>query len=204
MSVVRWALEMPREILHEYRDPLDLVWLATAARLGMRVERSDEVYASWDGRGTLTLSAAAHFDPDDSLAQLVLHEICHALCEGPEKWTSPDWGMENQNDTDWLCEHACQRLQAALADTRGLRSFFATTTDYRAYYDLLPADPLGLIGPDDDPAIAFARAGWARAAEAPWAGALGAALDATAAIVRATGPFVEASSVFSPLKAGPR
>lgn len=179
---------MAREILHEYRDPLDLVWLTTAARVGMRVERSGEVYASWDGRGTLTLSAAEHFDPDDSLAQLVLHEICHALCEGPAYWNVPDWGLDNLTDADWLRENACQRLQAALADTRGLRAFFATTTDYRAYYDVLPADPLA---PGDDAAIAMARAGWERAAAEPWASALSAALDATAAIVKATRPFAD-------------
>jgi hypothetical protein len=83
---------MPREIRHDYRDPLDQIWLHTAERLGMRVERSDEVYASWDGRGTLTLSSAAHFDPDDSLAQLILHEICHALCQGPENGGPPRTG----------------------------------------------------------------------------------------------------------------
>lgn len=185
---------MPREIRHDYRDPLDQIWLATAARLGMRVERSDEVYASWDGRGTLTLSDAAHFDPDDSLAQLVLHQICHALCEGPARWSTPDWGLDNLTDADWLREHACQRLQAALADTVGLRGFFGTTTDYRAYWDTLGAFPLA---PGDDAAIELARAGWARALEPPFAEPLRAALEATAAIVRATRPFAGPTSVFA-------
>jgi hypothetical protein len=185
---------MPREITRRYEDPLDRIWMATAARLGMRVERSGEVYASWDGRGTLTLSSAEHFDADDSLAQLVLHEICHALCEGPENFGVPDWGLDNLTDADWLSELACQRLQAALADTVGLRGFFGTTTDYRAYWDTLGPDPLA---PGDDPAIALARAGWDRATAAPWSDALSAALAATAAVVAATRPFASPESLFA-------
>lgn len=185
---------MPREIRHDYRDPLDQIWLRTAERLGMRVERSDEVYASWDGRGTLTLSSAAHFDPDDSLAQLVLHEICHALCQGPENWSVSDWGLDNLTDADWLREHACQRLQAAFADTVGLRGFFGTTTDYRAYWDVLPADPLA---PGDDAAISIARAGWVRGTEGPWATVIREALEATAVVVQATRPFAGPTSVFA-------
>lgn len=185
---------MAREITHRYLDPLDLVWLTTAERLGMRVERSGEVYASWDGRGTLTLSEAAHFDPDDSLAQLVLHEICHALVEGPEAWQKPDWGLDNFTNAHWVREHACQRLQAALADTHHLRGFFGSTTDYRAYYDALGPDPLG---PGDDPAILPAIDGWRRALEPPFDAALRDALSATAAIVRAVRPFAATDTVFA-------
>ena len=172
---------------------LTILAVATAARLGMRVERSGEVYASWDGRGTLTLSESAHFDPDDSLAQLILHEICHALVEGPERWPVPDWGLDNLADADWLREHACQRLQAALADTLGLRGFFGSTTDYRAYYDALPAEPLA---PGDDGAIALATEGWRRSQEAPWCEPLREALAATAAIVQIVRPFAAADSVY--------
>jgi hypothetical protein len=118
-----------------------------------------------------------------------------------ERWSAPDWGLDNLTDADWLREHACQRLQAALADTVGLRGFFGTTTDYRAYWDTLGADPLA---PGDDAAIEMARAGWVRAHESPFAEALRIALEATAVVVRATRPFAEATSVFadaSPVRA---
>jgi len=38
-----------REIHWHYADPLDLVWLRTAGLLGMKVQRSGEVYAWADG-----------------------------------------------------------------------------------------------------------------------------------------------------------
>ena len=185
---------MPREITARYDDPLDLVWTETAARLGMRVVRSGEVYASWDGVGTLTLSSPEAFDPDDSLAQLVLHEFCHALVEGPDGQRAPDWGLCNLTDRDVLREHACQRLQCALATRWGLRAFFGSTTDFRAYYDALPPDPLEA---SEDPALEPARAGWARAQSPPWSDALEAAMTATAAIVTAARRFAPSGSLYS-------
>ncbi|MBK9364907.1 MAG: hypothetical protein IPN01_01080 [Deltaproteobacteria bacterium] len=125
-----------------YQDPLDLIWIHAAARLGMRVVRSDEVYAAWDGRAELTLTASGGFDPDDSLAQLIFHEICHALTEGPERVQVVDWGLENTDRRDLVREHACHRVQAALADPFGLRELLAVTTVYRPYYDALPPEPL--------------------------------------------------------------
>ncbi len=168
---------MPRAIDHRYQDPLDLIWLACARELGIAVERSHDVYASYDGAGTLTLSAREHFDADDSLAQLIFHELCHALVAGPDALTRPDWGMENRDARDLEQEHACHRVQAALADRHGLRGLFAVTTDHRAYWDALPIAPLG---PGDDPAIARARSAFARAREAPWAGPIERALARTA------------------------
>ncbi|NLY95693.1 MAG: YkgJ family cysteine cluster protein, partial [Myxococcales bacterium] len=64
---------------HAYVDPLDAIWLAVARAFGLRVERSDEVYASTDGEGTLTLGTRETLDPDDCLAQMIFHELCHAL-----------------------------------------------------------------------------------------------------------------------------
>ena len=60
-----------REIHRTYTDPLELIWLATASRLGIEVERSDEVFASWDGTSVLTLSNDAELDRDDCLAQMI-------------------------------------------------------------------------------------------------------------------------------------
>jgi hypothetical protein len=105
-----------------------------------------------------------------------------------------DWGLENADDRDAVREHACDRLQAALADRHGLREVLAVTTDWRAYYDALPADPLA---DDGDPAAPLARQGWRRATEGPWAAALQAALEATAAVARAAAPFAAAGSLWA-------
>ena len=53
---------MPREIRSRYQDPLDLVWLACAREVGIEVVRSSEVYASFDGKHTLTLTATSARD----------------------------------------------------------------------------------------------------------------------------------------------
>lgn len=148
----------------------------------MRIERSAEVNASWNGDGVLTIGTSDTLDPDDCLAQMILHEICHALCEGPESMHRMDWGLENSDPEKKVHEHACLRLQAALADLYGMRSFFAATTMFRSYYDRLPAEPLAA---DDDPAIAQAKVGWERALNGPWSAALLKALDRTAQIARA-------------------
>ncbi len=182
---------MPRQIERRYEDPLDLVWLGCARALGLSVVRSDSVYASSDGKGTLTLSTREHFDADDSLAQLILHELCHALVAGPRRARHSDWGMENVDDRDLLDEHACHRLQAKLADRHGLRDFFAVTTEHRSYWDALPHDPLAA---GSDPAIVRAREAYQRATHGPWSAAIERALAQTARIaelVRATEPAAD-------------
>lgn len=167
---------MSRTIHQTYDDPLDLIWLECARTLDFSIVRSDGVYASFDGDQTLTLSTRAHFDADDSLAQLIFHELCHALVAG-RRMRRPDWGMENVDERDLLQEHACHRLQAALADRYGLRGLLAVTTDHRTYWDALPLDPLG---PGDDEAIPLARDAFERASEGAWADALALALQRTA------------------------
>lgn len=179
---------MPRTVRNRYQDPLELIWLACAREIGLTVRRSDEVYASFDGHGVLTLTTEAHFDPDDSLAQLIFHELCHGLVAGPKGQARIDWGMENVDDRDLIAEHACHRLQAALADRYGLRDFFAVTTDHRPYWDALPLDPLA---PGDDPAIPLARDAFSRATEGPWAGPLARALERTRALAALVRPALE-------------
>lgn len=171
-----------REITRQYEDPLTLVWTHAAGRMGMRIVRSTEAYASWDGQSVLTIGSAETLDPDDSLAQMVLHEVCHALVEGPESLQKLDWGLSGAGPDKRVHEHACLRLQAALADRHGLRAFFAATTMFRPYYDDLPADPLA---PGDDPAIPLAQAGWGRALHGPWSEPLHDALARTAQISEA-------------------
>jgi hypothetical protein len=182
-----------RTISHQYADPVDLVWLRAAERLGMRVERSADVYASWDGAGVLTLSSADDFDADDSLAQLIFHEICHALVAGPERRHLLDFGLDNTSDADLVYEHACHRVQATLAGRHGLRDFFAVTTEWRAYWDALPLDPLA---PSSDPALPHAQRALAEADRSPWAEVLGAALADTAAIATIARRHAPPNSLF--------
>jgi hypothetical protein len=168
-----------RNIRHRYQDPLDVIWLRAAERLGLKVSRSAEVYASFDGEHTLTLSQASDFDADDSLAQLIFHELCHALVAGRDGRKREDWGLDNTSERDLVVEHACHRVQAALAAPFGLREFFAVTTEWRDYWDSLPTDPLASA---DDPALPLARRAYGEAKSAPFDEVLTEALDATATI----------------------
>lgn len=161
-----------------YQDPADLIWLHAAQAIGWKVLRSTEVFASFDGVDTLRISTVEDFDPDDCLAQMILHEICHALVQGPENLHKPDFGMENIDDSDLLAEHACHRLQATLLDPWGLRLALSPTTDHRPYYLALPVWPCR----GEDEAALRARAGLKRAKEGPWAGILTTALSQTAAL----------------------
>ena len=170
-----------RTIDHCYQDPLDAIWLVTAHRIGLRVERSGQVYASTDGRGRLLVGEARTLDPDDSLAQMVFHELCHSLIEGPDAFDRPDWGLDNTGPRDIARERACLRLQATLAAEYGLRGFLAPTTEFRSFYDELASDPLQ---PRRDWTVVLAILGLGHADKPPWAPHLREALRATAEIAR--------------------
>lgn len=191
---------MPRSAKATYQDPADLLWLHAAARLGISVMRSADAYASWDGQGTLTLASDEYLDPDDCLAQMLFHEICHLLVSGEAARHQPDWGLDNTSPKDLVYEYATNRLQAALSGAYGLRQFMAVTTMWRAYYDALPRDPL--LPQDPDPAVALARAGLARARQAPYRDVLDAALSATAALAATLRPVVPEDSLWQ-LSLGP-
>ena len=121
-----------------YGDPIEIIWEHCIQHFGWQLSRSSEVFASWDGKSILTIARINDLDPDDSLAQLILHEICHAFIEGKAAWSKIDWGLDNTNERHLVNELACHRLQAALADQVGLRTFFAVTTDWRPYYEQIP------------------------------------------------------------------
>jgi hypothetical protein len=186
-----------RPIHFRYSDPVDLIWLAAAERLGMRVERSSEVYASWDGKDTLQIGSQEHFDADDSLAQMIFHELCHSLVAG-ETRAQPDWGLSNTDTRDLIYEHACHRLQAALAARYGLRQFMAVTTEWRPYWDALPLDPLRS---DTDPATPLAQRAYERSEREPLRSILHAALEATAQVAAAVRPFAEPGSLWGQTRA---
>ena len=65
-----------RVIETRYADPLDLLRLHCAQRLGMTVVRSREVFAAWDGKGTLTIA-----DERDLDAEFATHRLQAALAD---------------------------------------------------------------------------------------------------------------------------
>ena len=181
-----------REVTHRYVDPLAQVWLGAAQRIGLRVRRTPDAYAATDGAGTLAIGDDATLDADDSLAQMIFHELCHSLVEGEDSFRRPDWGMDNTGpDHDWR-EHACLRTQWVLAGRYGLRGLFAPTTEFRAFWDQLSGD---VLADRTDPSVQAAIAAVRRAEQAPWGPALGDALAATGRIAAETAKFATAANV---------
>lgn len=198
-----------RTILSEYQDPLDLVWLETCRRWGWKIDRSDQVFAAWDGDGTLTIGTTETLDADDSLAQLILHEFCHAMVEGPDSWGHPDWGLDITDRSQLFHEHACLVLQAAVSDPFGLRTFFGSTTNARKFYDQLPGTPeefsqkleSAVATEDQMPSpFAMARRGYETAKQDRFWKPLQDALTATAAIAKIVSPFTGKASLWKTVK----
>lgn len=182
-------------------DPLELVWGATARDLGLRVVRRDDVYASYDGGGTLALGARCTLDPDDTIAQMVLHEVCHWIVNGHGARERIDWGFAPTERLDWR-EYPTLRLQLALVEPFGLRDLLAPTTAARAYWDRLVHPLESLSSPianiDEARVIERAQEAIARSRGAPWAFPLTRALRATAAIRSAVLPFAEPGILWAP------
>ncbi len=188
---------MSRVVTRRYEDPLSLVWLGAAQRIGLHVVRTPDAYAATDGRGTLAIGEPAQLDADDSVAQMVFHELCHSLIEGPDSFTVPDWGMDNTGpDHDWR-EHACLRLQWIITGRYGLRGLFAPTTDFRLFWDSLAASGVDPLADRADVSVRAAIVGLRRAATKPWAPAFLEALQATAAIARVAAQSVAANDASS-------
>jgi len=184
---------MPRAITRRYADPLDAIWIGAAERIGLTVRRTPDAFATTDGRGTLAIGTDETLDADDCLAQMIFHELCHSLVQGPESFDAVDWGLCNESVRDLRAEHACLRTQACLASRVGLRDVLAPTTEHRAFFDRLGDDPLD--GATDD--VTRARRAVFRASRPPWAPHLMRALEATAAVARAAAPFVSEESLLA-------
>ncbi len=193
---------------HRYVDPLAQVWLGAARRIGLGVVRTPDAYAATDGKGTLAIGTDSSLDADDSLAQMIFHELCHSLVEGEQAFARPDWGMDNTGpEHDWR-EHACLRVQWVLTGRRGLRGLFAPTTEFRAFWDRLAGD---VLADRSDPSVQAAIAALGRVTQPPWAPALDEALAATAQIAgvaarfaaRASGPPGEPRSLWLGVTAPP-
>jgi len=154
--------------------------MAAAHKIGLRVERTADAFAHSDGKGGLHIATQSHFDEDDCLAQMIFHELCHSLVEGPDAFETPDWGLDNTAHQDDFREHAALRVQAVLARRFGLRDVLGPTTDFRSFYDALGADPLA----DLDASTPLAKTALRRSATNPWWPHLGRALEDTEAVVR--------------------
>jgi hypothetical protein len=162
------------------------VWIGAARRIGLAVTRTPHAYAATDGRGTLAIGDDATLDADDSLGQMIFHELCHSLVEGERSFDAPDWGMDNTGpDHDWR-EHACLRVQWVLAGRHGLRDVLAPTTDFRAFWDQLAGD---VLAERTHRSVQAAISALRRADQPPWGPALGEALAATARIARDAAAF---------------
>lgn len=126
-------------------DELTAIWLAAAQHMKLHVERSAAAYAASDGHRRLLIGTDETLDADDSVAQLIFHEICHWIVQGEVAIELPDWGLDNTHSTAGIVpELVCLRLQAWLAGRYRLRALMRPTTPYAAYYDRLPVDLRGL------------------------------------------------------------
>lgn len=180
-----------RPIRARYVDPVELIWLTAARRLGLHVRRDPAIFSMTDGQGLLALGPREDLDPDDTLAQMVFHELCHWITNGLDSFHLRDWGFPLDDDIDPR-EHSCLRLQAALADTVGLRRMMGPTGIFRQYYDRIPADPLEPLdgSPWEAAVVRGAAEAIARAGGAPWAEPISEALRATAAVRALISPFL--------------
>ena len=79
-----------RTVAARYVDPLSHLWLGAAKELGLSVRRSPHGYATTDGQGQLSIAPDGELDADDCLAQIILHELSHALVQGEGSFDLPD------------------------------------------------------------------------------------------------------------------
>lgn len=119
---------------------LDGVWREAAAGLGVDVVRGGlDAWVAWDGVGTLHVTP--DLDADDTLAQIVLHELSHWMAEGADARGRPDWGLANEDARDHPREVEALRLQWGLCRAHGLERALVPTTVYRALWGVWLAAP---------------------------------------------------------------
>ncbi|MFT4974726.1 MAG: hypothetical protein ACI8S6_000609 [Myxococcota bacterium] len=179
-----------RPICSRYMDPVDVIWLATATRLRLTIRRDPDIFSMTDGTGLLALGPRSDLDPDDCLAQMFFHEVCHWITNGAETYHQRDWGFPLWGPLD-VREHASLRLQAWWSARHGLRTQLGPTGLFRQYYDRIPTDPLHPIDDTDWEAavVKVAEDAIQRAQQGLWWQPVEAAMAATAAIQQAIAPF---------------
>ena len=151
-------------------DPL---WVALLEQAGFRLARRSASYVWYDGRGEVAIAPDEELDADDTLAQIILHELIHLLVQGEEARTEPDWGLDNLTDRDAYLEEAALVMQLRLLRQWGLEAVLVPTTDFRSYY---LAEAATEVRADR---LQAAAAGWARWLDWPQREAAEAALRAT-------------------------
>lgn len=181
-----------RPVDTRYVDPLEVIWLATATRLGLTIRRDPNVFSMTDGTGMLWFSTKEHLDEDDNLGQMLFHELCHWVTSGVESFAQRDWGFPT-DDVTLPLEHATLRLQAWWSGRHGLRAWMYPTGGYRQYAERIPHDPTQPL--DDSPWEAEVRALTLRAIERahapPFWEPINTALQATAALHGVLSPFMK-------------
>jgi len=143
---------------------LDAAWTHFLSARGASIERTDACFVAWLGETcTLLVAHDKDLDADDTLAQIILHELCHHLVEGTQSWQEDDWGLNNQTDDHLYREYAALRLQAAILARPLLRQYLQPTTDHRWFYEALREDPLNdaIEGGAAHQSISAAKQGWA-------------------------------------------
>lgn len=151
-------------------DPL---WVALLEQAGFRLARRSTSYVWYDGRGEVAIAPDEELDADDTLAQIILHEMIHLLVQGEEARSMPDWGLDNLTESDAYLEEAALVMQLRLLRQWGLEAVLVPTTDFRPYYLTQAAAE---ARPDR---LKAAEAGWARWLAWPQREAAEAALRAT-------------------------
>lgn len=146
----------------------------TLARFGLTLRRSRASFVSYDGAGTLNVAPDEELDGDDTLLQIVIHELAHAWVEGEASFCREDWGLDNVATGHLDREYAALRLQLALLAPHHLERALHPTTTHRWFYqatmrrggpqaDVLPVDceaaarSLGADGITPDEAFEAAR-----------------------------------------------
>ena len=153
-------------------DPL---WVELLAAVGFRLARRSTSYVWYDGAGEVAVAPDDELDVDDTLAQILLHELVHFLVQGESSRAEADWGLDNLTDRDAYLEEAALVLQLRILREAGLERVLVPTTDFRGYY---LAEASAEERPDR---VSAAEVGWARWQNWPHRPQAEAALAATLA-----------------------
>lgn len=134
----------------------DALWISLLQQAGFRLVRRSTSYVWYDGAGEVAVAPDDELDADDTLAQILLHELVHFLVQGEASRTQPDWGLDNLSDRDAYLEEAALLLQQRILRAFALEDVLVPTTDFRSYY-LAEAAAEGRAD-----RLAAAESGWSR------------------------------------------
>ncbi len=129
-----------------------------------RLERTDQAYATTDGRGRLAIATPSGMDPDDCVARDgAARGSAVPWCKGETASTYRTRGLCNETARDVILEHACAAPAGSSARSPwSPANTLAPTTDYRAFYDALPPDPFAARDAGEQEEVLLARAAYAR------------------------------------------